>query len=351
MKATTISSQSLLFCGDTFLQTRDNSDPFSLISGFLKRYSCCINLEASLGGSTNKNKTICICIAENLLDFLPPSIQTISLLNNHASDGGDALKMPEALRLRNKSVLGPQNPDSNIVIIDKIRVELISAYLSLPRMRISYKGQIYNKLLNAVAGSEADRKIAFLHWGYEHTSAPAPYQREMACRLADAGADLIVGHHPHVAQGHERYRDTMIYYSLGNFNFAQLDGSASLHNKWGYAVSYRPDTNEAEVIPYKINNNYQPYIPPYNEQAELKTKIADLCQKLRMSEGDWYINEYRIWYIYEIIAWKRDFAERFSSKLLLRFAAWLLLPAQLRFYIIYIIHSIQGRFRYNSNVK
>lgn len=65
----------------------------------------------------------------------------------------------------------------------------------------------------------AELIIVCLHWGVENNPYPYPYQTEMAYRIIDAGADLIIGHHPHVLQGIELYHGKYIVYSLGNFCF------------------------------------------------------------------------------------------------------------------------------------
>ena len=62
----------------------------------------------------------------------------------------------------------------------------------------------------------AAKLVAFLHWGYELARFPQPADREWARQAIDAGADLVIGHHPHVVQGYERYRHGAIAYSLGN---------------------------------------------------------------------------------------------------------------------------------------
>lgn len=63
--------------------------------------------------------------------------------------------------------------------------------------------------------------LVSLHWGKEHTLEPVPFQRRVAHRLIDAGADALVCHHTHTLQTIERYRGKYIYYSLGNFIFDQ----------------------------------------------------------------------------------------------------------------------------------
>jgi hypothetical protein len=70
---------------------------------------------------------------------------------------------------------------------------------------------------------QADITALVLHWGVEHYRYPAPKQRREARELIQAGADLIIGHHPHVLQGIERISDGLVCYSLGNFVFDDLD--------------------------------------------------------------------------------------------------------------------------------
>jgi len=66
---------------------------------------------------------------------------------------------------------------------------------------------------------DADVRIISLHWGLEMSSYPTPEDRELARRIAAAGADLILGHHPHVIQGVERFGRAHVVYSMGNFIF------------------------------------------------------------------------------------------------------------------------------------
>jgi poly-gamma-glutamate capsule biosynthesis protein CapA/YwtB (metallophosphatase superfamily) len=73
----------------------------------------------------------------------------------------------------------------------------------------------------AVARAEADAVIVSLHWGYEYAIRPDPAQRDAARALLDAGADLVIGHHPHVVQGTEVRAGGFAVYSLGNLAFDQ----------------------------------------------------------------------------------------------------------------------------------
>ncbi len=66
---------------------------------------------------------------------------------------------------------------------------------------------------------QCDYLVVYIHWGIERNTQPESYQREMGHRYIDAGADLVVGSHPHVLQGIESYNGKWILYSLGNFVF------------------------------------------------------------------------------------------------------------------------------------
>jgi poly-gamma-glutamate capsule biosynthesis protein CapA/YwtB (metallophosphatase superfamily) len=69
------------------------------------------------------------------------------------------------------------------------------------------------------ARKAADLVIVLAHWGKERADQPEPYQIDFAKEYIDAGADLVVGAHPHVLQGFEQYKGKWIAYSLGNFIF------------------------------------------------------------------------------------------------------------------------------------
>lgn len=70
------------------------------------------------------------------------------------------------------------------------------------------------------SAEENDWTIVCLHWGSELNCLPSPEQRKNAEKLVDAGADAIVGHHPHVLQPVEVFGNVPVWYSLGNFTFS-----------------------------------------------------------------------------------------------------------------------------------
>jgi poly-gamma-glutamate capsule biosynthesis protein CapA/YwtB (metallophosphatase superfamily) len=71
----------------------------------------------------------------------------------------------------------------------------------------------------AKAKEQADIVVVMVHWGKERVDQPEPYQKDFGRQYIDAGADLVIGSHPHVLQGFEMYKGKWIAYSLGNFIF------------------------------------------------------------------------------------------------------------------------------------
>jgi len=84
---------------------------------------------------------------------------------------------------------------------------------------------------------QVDALAVSFHWGREKRYEPEPYQRRIGRAAMDAGADVVVGHHPHVVQGIEAYGRGLIAYSLGNFVFG---------GKW------RPDDTDAVLLRVRL---------------------------------------------------------------------------------------------------
>lgn len=78
------------------------------------------------------------------------------------------------------------------------------------------------------ADKSSDFVVVYVHWGVERTNIPADYQRSLAKQYIDAGADAVIGCHPHVLQGLEFYKDKPIAYSLGNYWFNNTTREAGL---------------------------------------------------------------------------------------------------------------------------
>jgi len=108
------------------------------------------------------------------------------------------------------------------------------------------------------AKQTADLVMVYYHWGTEYTHDANADQRQIAHRAIDAGADLILGTHPHWVQGVEWYHDRLITYSLGNFIFDQEWSTQTKQGTFLKATFNGTHLTSAEFVPYQIEDYYQP---------------------------------------------------------------------------------------------
>ena len=103
----------------------------------------------------------------------------------------------------------------------------------------------------AKAKKQADFVMVHMHWGIEYDANPQPRQKKLAEALSEAGADVIIGHHPHVISSVDVYNDTVIFYSLGNFVFDQ-GWSRTRHSALAQMIFQKDGTARFEVLPMNI---------------------------------------------------------------------------------------------------
>ncbi|MBI4306701.1 MAG: CapA family protein [Chloroflexi bacterium] len=111
----------------------------------------------------------------------------------------------------------------------------------------------------------ADVVIVAPHWGIEYVSSPTRFQVDVAHAAIDAGADLVIGNHPHWVQEVEIYNGKPIFYALGNL---VLDQMWSMETRQGalLRLTFSGSTLEtAEILPVQIENYAQPYLVGPNE--------------------------------------------------------------------------------------
>lgn len=160
----------------------------------------------------------------------------MSLANNHALDQGveGMLDTMNYLDEAGISHMGAGNNDTEAFapVIKEVRGIKV-AYIGLSRVvpfsswkadkNVAGVAESYDtrRALEAVAKAkkDADIVVVMVHWGKERVDQPEQYQKDFGKQYIDAGADLVIGSHPHVLQGFEMYKGKWIAYSLGNFIF------------------------------------------------------------------------------------------------------------------------------------
>lgn len=128
------------------------------------------------------------------------------------------------------------------------------------------------------AESLYDHTIVFVHWGIERSETPEEYQRTLAKGYIDAGADLVIGCHPHVLQGFEYYNGVPIIYSLGNYLFGNRTGETLLLN----ATFDEQGSLSIQLIPCQRVNGV---LTKISEPADLFHHLTDLSIGVSISQG------------------------------------------------------------------
>lgn len=126
-------------------------------------------------------------------------------------------------------------------------------------------GSLHDKTLLerlTAARAEADVVLVSIHHGPEYVHVPYASTVKKFHALIDAGADLVIAHHPHVVQGVERYGKGFIFYSLGNFSFGSktrrhLVKGARLYSMIGRVTLHKGQLQQIELIPLYANNGYR----------------------------------------------------------------------------------------------
>ncbi|RLC36088.1 hypothetical protein DRH27_05770, partial [Candidatus Falkowbacteria bacterium] len=150
-----------------------------------------------------------------------------SLANNHFADQGERGIIETRKNLDDLGVnyTGCQDGiagecSSKIIEINNKKIGMASFSMVYSRLDDEKISSIISNL-----ASSSDLVIVNIHWGKEYEHNYNTVQQQTAYELIDSGADIIIGHHPHVVQGIEIYNNKFIFYSLGNFVFDQYFSS------------------------------------------------------------------------------------------------------------------------------
>ncbi len=131
---------------------------------------------------------------------------------------------------------------------------------------------------------DADIIIVSLHWGSEYVPFPSPDQIRIGRALIDAGADIILGCHPHVTQSFEMYHDRPIFYSLGNFVFDQTFVRSTRDSIIAkITVGDAAGPIDVEVIPIRIDKRN--YFPEFVESPDKERMLNQIDETRSWVEG------------------------------------------------------------------
>ena len=134
----------------------------------------------------------------------------------------------------------------------------------------------------ATARHTADIVVVSFHWGQEGKTGLRDYQVQLAHAAIDAGASAVLGHHPHVLQGVEHYKDGVILYSLGNFAFGSYSNTAT-RSAIALLTFRDKQWRELRMIPLNVKNAevvFQPHPLVGRDATEVVEHLQQLSQLL-----------------------------------------------------------------------
>lgn len=201
------------------------------------------------------------------------SVEAVSMENNHRLDYGEEATYDTVAALENEGITYAYANTVGIYETQGVRIGFVSVN------EASWGASVEKTLENGISKlkeEKVDLILACCHWGTEREFYPEEYQRELGHKCIDWGADLVLGHHPHVLQGIEEYQGKYIVHSLANFCFGANRNPADkdtmiFQQTFTFVEGEKQEDTEIRVIPclvssIKTRNDYCP-TPAEGEDA------------------------------------------------------------------------------------
>jgi len=264
--------------------------------------SCCdiafANLESQIStlGKPMKGKEIHFRAEPNsVLGLMHAGIDVVSLANNHALDYGDKALF-ETMDILAKNGIAYVGAGMNFsaahrtanFVLNNIKISFLAYsanfYLTVEATEEKFGVAVIRKKELAAdikqAKKWADIVVVSFHWGWEYSDHPTDDDRAIAHLAIDSGADLVIGHHAHVIQGVEAYKDSLICYNLGNFIFDQRGTRTSrgLILRCDYSKN---GLQKAELLPIHIHpKHFRPELASGRVGTAILWEVKKLSRNL-----------------------------------------------------------------------
>lgn len=248
-----------------------------------------VNMEGTLTESTERNwEKFAFKGSPDFVNILSgSSVEAANIANNHSHDYGDQSFEDTKATLKEAGITPFGYDDTAVVTVKGVKVGLVGIYEL--NDHLERKQQLKDNIAQ-VRRDGADLIIVVFHWGNERETVPDSNQMTLGHLAVDYGADLVVGHHPHVLQGIEEYRGRYIVYSLANFCFGGNSAPTDMDTMiFQQTFTLRNgevlcDSN-TKIIPCSVSsatgyNNYQPTPSEGSEAERILQKIEDLSSQI-----------------------------------------------------------------------
>ncbi len=244
-----------------------------------------VNLEGVLTYSDNLNpgRTYNIKGDPEYVDILTlGSVEAVSMANNHKNDFGEGGIKDTLKALEPTGIVYAYDTNVGIYEVKGIRIGFVSVN------EVSWGQGVEQLMKDGIAKLQeegVDLILACCHWGIEREFYPTDYQQQFGRKCIDWGADMVIGHHPHVLQGVEAYQGKYIIYSLGNFCFGAnrnpVDKDTMIAQQTFYFENgQRLKDTEFRIIPCSISsvstrNDYKPTPAEADEALRIIERVNE----------------------------------------------------------------------------
>ena len=216
------------------------------------------------------------------------AVETANLANNHSFDYGKKSYEDTITALEAEGISSFGYERTAVMDIKGVKVGLAGVY------ELAEHIDCKQDLLDNIASLKeqgAQIIIVSFHWGQEKENVPSDVQVELAHTAIDNGADLVLGHHPHVLQGIEEYKGKNIVYSLGNFCFGGNSAPSDMdtmifQQTFTVKDGKLQEDNVTNILPCKISsayeegyNNYQPILAEGEQKEKIFERLSEYSQK------------------------------------------------------------------------
>ena len=241
-----------------------------------------INLEGTFTDSDQRQeKTFAFKADPEYVSILTgSSIEAANLANNHSRDYGEESYTDTVETLEQAGIASFGYDQVDILEVNGVKVGLTGIYELAEHLD---KQEEVRTNIAALKEAGAQVIIVNFHWGIEKEYLPNDTQKTLAHLAIDEGADLVIGHHPHVLQGIERYKGKYIAYSLGNFSFGgnsnPSDKDTMIFQQTFTVQDGKLDLNDdINVIPCSLSSasGYNDYCPTPLEGSEKERVLEKL---------------------------------------------------------------------------
>lgn len=241
-----------------------------------------VNMEGTLSNQgSRQDKTFAFRGKPEYVQILTTSsVEAANLANNHSADYGDVSLTDTIKYLNEAGISNFIGTNTSIREINGISVGLVGI-----NALNEEEAEKLEKAIGSVKGLGAQLVIVSMHWGEEKSNYPTNDQIQLAHKAVDLGADLVIGTHPHVLQGIEKYNGRYIAYSLGNFCFGGNNNPADkdtviYRQIFTFVDGILQEDDNMALIPATISshdeyNDYQPSIASGERKTEIQNRLLE----------------------------------------------------------------------------